>query len=120
MAEFAVHLESRDAGLLIRLTGELGVAHTDELQSQLDQALQTQPHRAVLDVSGLTFICSSGLGALVSFRSQINQRGGVLRIAGPSAPVCDVFRKTRLAELFPVFPSAEQALLEAEPDSPAS
>lgn len=116
MGEFAVQLEQRDAGTIIRLSGDVTVDHTDQLQQRLRAALPDEPQRVVLDVSQLTFICSLGLGALVEYRRALAERGGTLRLAGASPAIADLFRKTRLAELFPMFADAHTALAPPQRD----
>jgi anti-sigma B factor antagonist len=117
MAEFQVQVEQRDAGAIARLRGNADNAHADDVRRKLTDLLERRSRRVVIDLSELAFIASLVIGELLTFRREIQAYGGELRLAGPAANVEDVFRTTRLVELFPVFPDAEQALCEDHPDT---
>lgn len=111
MTDFALHVEPREAdAIVVRLVGELTVDHTEELERHLRGAAAEAPSRVVLDASELTFICSSALGALLEFRKALRDRDATLRLSGAPPQIAEVFRRTRLAELFPMFASADAAL----------
>lgn len=115
MSEVAIEVEHRDQGTVIRSIGSLAVGDTPILDEKLAAVLDRSPGLVVLDVSRLTFICSAALGTLVDFRKRLAERGGTLRLAGASTDIAGILRKTRLAELFPLFDSAEHAFANAEP-----
>jgi len=53
-----------------------------------------------VDVSGVTFIDSSGLGALVAVAREAAERGGSLRLDQPSTSVTRLLEITRMTEMF--------------------
>lgn len=110
MGEFSAHTEDRANGTIVRLHGDASLTETDSLREALNPALKADPPCVVLDLSDLEFINSLGLGALVEFRQELAQRGGRLHLAGASAPIADMLRRTRLVELFPAYPDCDQAL----------
>ena len=63
----------------------------------------------ILDLSGVIFIDSSGLGAVVAAMKQLN---GVrkLDLAGLTSNVDKVFRLTRMDTVFRIYPSLDDAL----------
>jgi anti-sigma B factor antagonist len=63
----------------------------------------------VLDLSGVDFIDSSGLVAIVSALKMIGP-GGDLVICGMSEAVMNLFRLTRMNRVFQIFPSREAAV----------
>lgn len=115
MTDFQVEVEQRDAGAIARLQGSAENAHADDVRKKLAGLLERRSRRVVIDLSQLAFIASLVIGELLTFRREIQAYGGELRLAGPAANVEDVFRTTRLVELFPVFPDAEQALTDDQP-----
>ena len=57
--------------------------------------------RVILDLQNVTFIDSSGLGAIVAAMKQTTG-DQVLELAGLSAPVDKVFRMTRMDSIFAI------------------
>ncbi|HEX3148936.1 MAG TPA: STAS domain-containing protein [Gemmataceae bacterium] len=66
--------------------------------------------KLVVDLTGVTFLSSSNLGALILLQRKANDSGVTYRIGCPSKGLRDVFEITKLDQLFPVFDSLDQAL----------
>ena len=64
----------------------------------------------VFDLSDVTFLTSGALGLLIHLRSQLQDQGRVLAIAGATGDVARVIACTRLAEVMPMYPSVEAAV----------
>lgn len=71
------------------------------------------PNRIILDLSGVKFIDSSGLGAIVAAMKQLDE-GRRLELAGLSPMVDKVFRLTRMDTVFTLFPSLDDAMAGLE------
>ena len=63
----------------------------------------------VLDLGAVTFIDSSGLGALVSSLKTMGQQGDLV-VSGARGPVASMFKLTRMDKVFRMFPSNEEAV----------
>jgi|HubBroStandDraft_6_1064221.scaffolds.fasta_scaffold20470_2 anti-sigma B factor antagonist len=64
----------------------------------------------ILDLSGISYIDSAGIGALVSSFTLLRNIKKELLICHPLLNVTDLLQVTQLASVFQVFPSVEQAL----------
>ena len=64
----------------------------------------------VLDLSHVTFIDSSGLGALLSCVRDLTTRGGELRVCCVQQRVMIMFNLVRLPKIIGVFDTLEEAL----------
>ncbi len=73
--------------------------------------------RFVLDLSLVTFIDSTGLGALVSALKSSGSAGEVV-VAGARAPVLTLFKLTRMDRVFRMFPSEAEAVAALVPRAP--
>ena len=73
---------------------------------------ETGPDHVILDMSGVTFIDSSGLGAVVGALKQL-PTGKRLDLAGLTRDVANVFRLTRLDPVFTIHPDAARCLSRA-------
>lgn len=66
--------------------------------------------RLVLDVAGVNFIDSSGLGALVSCLRQAHDSRGEIKVCGLSKPVRALFELVRMHRVFEIFNTSEEAV----------
>jgi anti-anti-sigma factor len=83
---FSIHIDETGDTVTMRLEGELDIATTAGADSELRRVEQGGARVIVLDLRGLTFMDSTGLGLLVSAAARA--RGGGHRLAivrGPAA-----------------------------------
>ena len=79
------------------------------LRDSLKDALKTTP-RLVLNLSDVTYIDSGGLGTLVGVYSSARAAGADIKLTGLGQRLRDVLQITKLATVFQVFDSEEEAL----------
>jgi len=85
---------------LMSLYGELDIASARVLERRLQMAAASRSGRVVLDLSGLQFVDSAGLHALVRAQDDLRDAGQeVALLRGPRA-VQRVFELTGAEELF--------------------
>ena len=97
-----------DGRAVVALRGELDVADAASVARALIAVAARAP-ALIVELAGLEFIDSSGLAALVLARKQARQAGGDLLLAAPQDQVLRVLAVTRLAGVFSVHASVEQA-----------
>jgi anti-sigma B factor antagonist len=89
----------------LRVTGEVDVAVADELREAGERVVEQAPgDRLDLDLAGVTFMDSSGLGAMVAIRNAALAAGGELRIVACSSRVLELLTLTDLAAAFGLEP----------------
>jgi anti-anti-sigma factor len=75
--------------------------------------MRTEPAtRLVLDMSGVSFLDSAGVGALVSLFVSRRNNGKTLALAALTQQGTAVMQVSGLLKLLPVYPSVEQAVAE--------
>jgi len=94
---------------LVEIAGEADVTNTDELRRLLDDEVSQQPRTLIIDLSGLRFMDSSALHALLRVNRSLERQGGVLALVSPQPPVAKVLRLTTADRLIPVFYSVADA-----------
>ena len=72
--------------------------------------LLTPGAKVMFDLSGLRFVDSSGLGALLSCLRQLNAAGGDLKLCGTSKPVRALFELVRMHRVFELCNTKEDAV----------
>ncbi|MFF1443099.1 STAS domain-containing protein [Streptomyces sp. NPDC058295] len=69
-----------------------------------------QPARIVVDLSGVTFMDSSGINVFVAAHQAVSATDGWLRIAAAQDSVLHVLRLVGIDALIPCHPTVEQAM----------
>jgi anti-sigma B factor antagonist len=95
--------------LVIRLNGKLSL----ETVSGFASTMRPEPAtRLVLDMSGLSFLDSAGVGALVSLFVSRRNHGKTLALAALTQQGNAVMQVSGLLKLLPVYPSVEEAIAQ--------
>lgn len=84
---------------VVRLIGELHVPEVDRLQIHLNTLEAHRPRKVVFDLSGLSFISSLGLGALVTFQHKIRRNQGEVVFAGIQPNIREMLHVARLDQI---------------------
>lgn len=93
--------------LVIRLNGKLSFENVHDFLA----ALRPEPAgHLILDMSGLSFLDSAGVGALVTLFVSRRSKGKTLALAALTLQGAAVMQVAGLLKLMPVYPSVEQAL----------
>ena len=73
------------------------------------QAIEAGDRRLLLDLQGLEFLDSSGLGALVSILKSLGSQGA-MAVCGAQGAVLSLFKLTRMDKVFAIYPDRQEAL----------
>lgn len=78
----------RDADVAtVALHGEVDVLNVDQVRVALVEAIETRPHTLVVDLAKLSFIDSTGLGAIIFGFQRARDEGIEFCLARPSRGV---------------------------------
>ena len=94
----------------VRPAGRLDLVTARELRRCVDEAVDGGGTHVVVDLSGVAFVDSSGLGALIGGLKRARQAGGELRIAAPGKQVRMVLELTKLIRVLRPYESVDEAL----------
>jgi len=106
-------LDSASGARIMKLTGPLTIQTLFEFQ---DVARQQTEKSVMIDLTGVPYMDSAGLGSIVSVFTTSQRNGRSFAITGLSDRIRTLFQITRVDGLLPVFASLEQA--EASVTSP--
>ncbi len=86
---------------VLRVLGEFDISLADEVRATGTEALRGQDvHSLRIDLSEVTFLDSTGLGALISLRNAAQEAGGDAVLVRPTAAVDRVLVLTQLDSVF--------------------
>lgn len=94
---------------ILRLSGELDSMNVTDLNTAYNALLESGRSLLVVDLSGLDFIDSAGLGGLVSLWERSMERGCFVAIGAQSPRVKEVLQITGLNSVLKVFESMDAA-----------
>jgi len=103
-----VHQATPGAAVLA-LTGELDLATIGVLKDAVGDRLAPDVH-VVLDLAGLTFCDSTGLGAFVALQRQARASGARFALAAPRKRIADLFALSGIDQVIVVYDSTDAAL----------
>jgi len=113
-----MQLETKTYGDTLIVTAtmpRIDAAIAIEFKDDMRTACMDGPARVVLDLSSVSFLDSSGLGAVVAAMKLLapDQK---LELAGLTTNVDKVFRLTRMDRVFTIHPDTDTALNDTETD----
>jgi anti-sigma B factor antagonist len=96
---------------VFRLTGRMTLGmRLREVETKISELAGQGIHKLILDLSGIEFLDSAGLGVLMILYGNMKGRGGQLRLIAPQAKVLDVLKMTHADALLPIDRTLEAAL----------
>ncbi|MBO2465172.1 STAS domain-containing protein [Actinomadura violacea] len=116
MAECVVTGRVRDGRTVIELAGDLTLDTIQPAERRMRALRREHGEHVVLDLSGLRFLDSTGLGLLLRFYLAAEGRGGSAVLAGPlHERVLYVLQVTHVDRRLPVHPTVGDALAVPPP-----
>lgn len=82
---------------------------TEEFRRDIAPILDAN-QKVLFDMSGLRFVDSAGVGALLSCLRRLSGAGGDLKLFGLSKPVRAIFDMARMHRIFDLFETKEEAV----------
>jgi anti-sigma B factor antagonist len=99
-----------DGRTVVQVVGEIDVYTAPQLRERLDAEIDAGRYDLVVDLSGVTFMDSTGLGVLVGRLKQIRLNDGSMRLVCAHDRVLKVFVITGLDKVFAIYPTVGEAV----------
>lgn len=97
---------------VLELSGKLmGGQDAADFQELIKDLLGDDRSKIVVNLSGLSWINSTGLGILISGYTSIKNAGGVMKLANVAERIESILMITKLATVFESYPTEEEALV---------
>jgi anti-sigma B factor antagonist len=98
---------------VVRFEGDfLCEADHETFREKIHALVDEGKRHVVIELAGVKYINSCGLGSLVCALTTLRKVGGDLRLAGVGEHVRELLEITRLDRTFDIYPSLENALQE--------
>ena len=113
---FSVSIRQAGSVSLLDVSGRLTSFEVGALRDSISRLLKQRRKNIVLNLSGLQYLDSSGIGELARVYVMVVKESGQLKVIGLSPKVEEILKITQLYQVFPEFPS-EEAALQSFPES---
>lgn len=111
---FDVGVTRTERWVVLAVTGELDVATAPRLRREAVRLVSGGDVNLILDLGGVDFLDSTGLGVIIGILKRVRSHGGELAVVGLEPKVRKVFEVTRVLEILPTFDTVEDALAGAD------
>jgi anti-sigma B factor antagonist len=98
---------------ILALTGEIDLYTCPELKTELLRVIEDGATFVVVDLSGTTFIDSTGLAVLIRGAERLRMNDGRLAVVCVDPNLKKIFEVTGLDRIFSIYASRDEALVQA-------
>lgn len=95
---------------LLVVQGEIDMATAPKLRQQIIALVGQGSTKIIIDLEGVEFIDSTGLGVLVGAVKRVRTLDGALRVVCQRANLVELFELTKLTNVFSVFDTVDLAV----------
>lgn len=104
-------IESHNNTLILRLSGDLigednGLGVLDAVGKAIEKGITA----CIIDISGLRYINSSGIGVLITVLTKFRNKGGEVYLMKPSDSIQKLLVITKLNAIFQIIQKEEEVL----------
>ena len=99
-----------DGRAVVAVGGEIDVYTAPKLRDKITELVGDGKHDLVIDMEGVDFLDSTGLGVLVGGLKKVRAHDGSLQLVCNQDRLLKIFRITGLAKVFVIHESADAAL----------
>ena len=108
--ELGLDVTERDGRAVLSVRGEVDVYTAPRLRERLVELVAQGKHQIVVDLEGVDFLDSTGLGVLVGGLKRLRSHDGDLALVCTQPRILKVFEITGLTKVFSIHDSVDAAL----------
>ncbi len=112
---FTVSIRQSDKISLVDVKGRLTSFEAQAFREAIHGLISRGHRNIILNLNGLEYLDSSGIGELVRNYLSVVKKGGAMKVVGLAPKVEEILKVTQLYQVFPEFPD-EASALESFPD----
>ena len=108
-----MEIEERALGevMILDVKGKLTIGDGDELlKDKINSLIQQGRKKLILNLEGVPYVDSAGLGEIVRTYTTVSRQGGNLKLLNLTKRITDLLMITKLLTVFDTYDSEEEAL----------
>lgn len=98
------------SAVVARCQGEIDAHSFEELEDALNGAIEAGALYIIVDLSGVSYISSAGMGILIASQGELEDRGGGFALVNLVPAVAQIFSSAGFDDLFLITRSTDNAL----------
>jgi anti-sigma B factor antagonist len=113
LKELGMQIEERIVGTvtILDLKGKITLGEGDEaLKDKINSLIQQDRKKVLLNLAGVPYIDSAGLGEIVRTYTTVSRQGGQLKLLNLTKRITDLLSITKLLTVFDTFDAEQEAL----------
>ena len=95
---------------ILSISGEIDLYNAPKLKDKIQSLADAKCYKIIINLDKVSYVDSSGIGALISSFSNLKKFGGSLRICHVAGSVRKVFELTKLTYFFDIDNTEEESL----------
>lgn len=99
---------------IVAVGGEIDVYTAPKLREQLIDLVSNGNYHLVVDMEGVEFLDSTGLGVLVGGLKRVRAHDGSLHLVCTQERILKIFRITGLTKVFPIHATVDEAITASD------
>ncbi|MCX6343996.1 MAG: STAS domain-containing protein [Armatimonadetes bacterium] len=107
-------LRKIDDAEVLEIKGEIDVYTAPQFKEAIDGVLSRGQKRLIINMAGVTYMDSSGFGALLSATKRLRPVGGTVSLVQCNNAIDRILKTTRLDSVFHMFDSVDDAVAAAK------
>ena len=108
--DLGLDVTDRDGYAVLSVRGEVDVYTAPKFRERLIELVSDGKHRIVVDLEGVDFLDSTGLGVLVGGLKRLRSHDGDLLLVCTQSRILKVFEITGLTKVFSIYDSVDDAV----------
>lgn len=109
--DFSVVSETAGADVVVvKVHGEVDVYTAPKMKEEMQRCIDTGLTNVVVDLAGVAYMDSSGLGVLIGALKRAREAGGELIVSAPNARIARIMDVTGLGRIFNVHAATADAV----------
>ncbi|MCX8053762.1 MAG: STAS domain-containing protein [Armatimonadetes bacterium] len=99
-----------DGKKVLDVVGEIDVYTAPKFKEAVNQILDAGQDHLLINMAGVTYMDSSGFGALLSATKRLKPKGGTVNLVKCNSVIDRILRITRLNTIFATFDNLDEAV----------
>jgi anti-sigma B factor antagonist len=95
---------------VVEMTGRFALGRESQrLESIVDELVKSGSTRTILDLTGVNYVDSAGIGLIALAAGRLKEAGGRLVVVAPDGRVLEMLKMTQVNRIVTVCPTAQEA-----------
>jgi anti-sigma B factor antagonist len=108
--ELGLDVEEKDGATILAVKGEVDVYTAPRLREKLVELVSQGKYKIIVNLEGVDFLDSTGLGVLVGGLKRLRSHDGDLTLVCTQPRILKVFEITGLTKVFAIFETVDDAV----------